>query len=111
MNNIKQLAVVFALTTATLNVCAQENTTDDKPIRIGLGIKGNTFSHNDLNLRVMPPAKIGLNFDIMKYARVDFHFGFVKNSNEQIFPPSNYKMTLVDKTSVFTFGIFGMYKV
>jgi hypothetical protein len=109
MKNIKQLAIVFAI--ATLNVCAQENTNDDKPIRIGVSIKGNTFSNNELNLRVMPPAKIGLNFDIMKYARVDLHFGFAKNSSDQSFPPSNYKMTLVDKTSEFTFGIFGMYKV
>jgi hypothetical protein len=110
MRTIKQILLAVALMMFLGNTHAQENSERDKPLRIGIGVRGNTFSQNEMNMRVMPPAKMYLNFDIMKYVRLDLQIGFSKKKTDAVFP-NNYKMTLTDKTYVFAFGLFGMYKV
>jgi hypothetical protein len=111
MKAIKQFTLAMALLTTSATLIAQEdNSGDDKPFRMGIGIRGNTVSQNEAKLGVTLPAKLYVNFDIVKYVRVDLQFGFNKNTVKGVFT-NNYKMDLIDKSSVFAGGLFGMYKV
>jgi len=81
----------------------------EKPKYFAFGIRANTFSQAELNLYNLPPARLTLNVDPIKYLRVDLQIGFSNSVDEQQYNSTEFKVD--EKTTLISGGLFGMYRV
>jgi hypothetical protein len=100
--------LLFAGMIASQFVNAQDNETYVHRY-VGLGIRASIFQISELPISVIPPNRLLINIDPIKYARAEFHFGTYSHSYELSAPSSTLKMT--ETSSLFGFGVFGMYPV
>jgi hypothetical protein len=100
------LALSFLLSVACYS---QEKT--EKRQYIGIGIRSSVFHISELPVRVIPPNRLLVNVDPVKFARVEFHCGYYKNIREQTFSvfPGTYRiLKFAEKSSIYGGGVFGI---
>lgn len=106
---MKKCKLIFALMFLSCLVNAQDS--GDKRTMIGIGIRSSVFQISELPIRIVPPNRLLVNVDPIKYARVEVHYGFYKNTREQLYStfPSPYVIKKVtDKSNVYGGGVFGI---
>lgn len=75
---------------------------------IGIGIRASIFQISELPMDVMPPNRLLVNVDPIKYARVEFQFGSYRHENE-MFLSNQQPLTLKQTSTLLGAGVFGMY--
>jgi len=79
---------------------------------IGVGIRSSVFQISEFSNKIIPPNRILLNVDPIKYIRLEGHFGIYSNErqvNYNVFPNGSALFTLRENSSLFGGGIFGVY--
>jgi hypothetical protein len=85
---------------------------DSSNIHIAFGIRANTFLASDFSQTNQPPAKLLLNFDFLKYLRLELQYGYAKNVVQRQYTSGSIikSIDLADKTSAYSVGLFGTTK-
>lgn len=79
---------------------------------IGVGIRASVFQISELPVKTLPPNRILLNIDPIKYLRVEGHFGMYKSDHQESFnmyPNGNVLLTLNENSTLLGGGVFGVY--
>lgn len=79
---------------------------------IGIGIRSSVFQISELPTKTIPPNRIFVNVDPIKYLRVEGHYGIYSNEHEVYLgsnPPGKDKLTLKENSTLLGGGIFGVY--
>jgi hypothetical protein len=108
-----KLRIVLFCILCSLNVFSQEKEKEDHKY-FAFGVRANTFTQTEFQNFNLPPAKLTLNIDPIKYMRIDFQYGTGKSQYEQTvssFPSGSSTYTMNDKTNVFAVGLFAMYRI
>src|SRR3990170_385324 len=99
----KIITLIVTFLSGAFYTQAQETT---EPIHryIGVGIRASVFQISELPIRTVPPNRILLNIDPIKYLRVEGHFGMYKNDyqeNFNTFSNGNVLLTLKENSTLF----------
>jgi len=110
---MKKLLYILCLLQVPSVVAAQEN---DEYIHryVGIGIRASVFQVSELPVNIIPPNRILINIDPIKYARAEFHFGRYASTREIYYSSFTGTPTLLklkDVSTVVGFGVFGTYPV
>src|ERR1051326_1172702 len=109
-NSFYLLLIIFSI-----NVNAQEKKADSSSHRyVALGIRSSIFQISELQQTILPPNRLLINIDPIKYIRVEGQFGIYSNTKQQSVsfspgPPTTLKLN--QKSSVTGIGLFGVYPV
>lgn len=104
---MKKFFACVALAGASISLPAQD-AEEYQHRYIGIGIRASVFQISELPISVIPPNRLLVNFDPIKYARAEVHFATYSHSSEMnTFTAQT--LTLKEKSTLFGFGAFGTY--
>lgn len=111
MANRKIVVLIICLCISRILLSQEQNA---EPVHryIGIGIRSSIFQISELPTKTVPPNKIFLNVDPIKYLRLEGHFGMYENSRQEIFnsyPNGNITVPLKEGSTLLGGGIFGVY--
>jgi hypothetical protein len=80
---------------------------------LGIGVRANLFTNSDITTGYLPPARISLSVDPIRYLRFEGQFSYLKSTYEVDLPSGSGTRpeTFTDKSNLFSLGTFGMYKI
>lgn len=101
-------ALLFEIQFATAQTpSGNPSQTEVMPHRyLSLGVRASGIQVGDLMGRAVPANRILLSVDPIKFMRIEGQFGMYSKKTEA---SDNIKIELKDKSSLFGFGLFGMY--
>ena len=106
------MALTICFCVARTFLTQAQETTAPAHRYVGIGIRSSVFQISELPIKTIPPNKIFLNVDPVKYIRVEGHYGMYSNSSEQIFstfPNGTITIPLKENSTIIGGGIFGIY--
>jgi hypothetical protein len=109
---LKATLLLSFFTPATAALHAQNE--DDVHRYLSVGVRSSVFSISELPVTVVPANRLLLSIDPVKYLRIEGHFAYYANQNQQvlsIFPTGTTVLTLKEHSALIGGGIFGIYPV
>ncbi|HEY4798232.1 MAG TPA: hypothetical protein VII99_04060 [Bacteroidia bacterium] len=103
---------VFATSVFCCNAYAQKK--DSCAHRyVGIGIRSAIFSISELQQSIMPPNRVMLSVDPIKYVRVEGQFGMYSNAKDQYVSssPAPVMLKMKEGASISGCGLFGVYPI
>ena len=110
----KSIAIISLLIFLCSGQLFSQKADSTKRLIFSFGVRANTFLLSDFNMQNMPPARLQLNFDLAKFLRIEAQYGIFKSTKDYLYQTGiatyvNYP--LVDKSSIWAVGLFGMKKM